>query len=252
MSKSAPTEPVSRTALAIAGAVGVGLIVFASGYGYHRDELYFLAAGQHLAWGYADQGPLTPLLARAMSELAPNSLTMLRVPSALAAAGTVQLTALMARELGGSQRAQVVAGACAAVASVVLFTGHLMSTSPFDLLCCAAASLLAVRAIRRGEDRLWLLVGVVLGVGLLNKPLPPFLAAGLVAGWVISGPRRLLRRREVWAGAAIAVVLWSPWILWQARHGWPQFDVSRSIAAGGSTSSQPWWAIVPFQVLLLS
>jgi 4-amino-4-deoxy-L-arabinose transferase-like glycosyltransferase len=69
---------------------------------------------------------------------------------------------------------------------------------------------------------------------------------------VIAGPRRLLRGPYVWLGALIALVLWLPWILWQAGHGWPQFDVSRSIAAGGSTSSQPWWAIVPYQFLLVS
>ena len=74
----------------------------------------------------------------------------------------------------------------------------------------------------------------------------------MLAGVVISGPRRLFRNPYVWSGAAIALVLWSPWILWQADHGWPQIDVSQSIAGGGSTSSEAWWAIVPFQFLLVS
>ncbi len=175
-------------------------------------------------------GPVTPLIARA----------------------TVLLTGLLARELGGSRRAEQVAAACAAVASIVLVTGHLLSTSTFDLLVWTAVSWLVVRAVRTGEDRLWLVAGVVLGVGLLNKPLPAFLAVGLLAGVAIAGPRRLLRNRHVWLGAAIALALWSPWIIWQADHGWPQIDVSRSIAAGGSASSQAWWAVVPFQFLLVS
>jgi len=236
----------------IAGAVTVVLAAFASGYGYHRDELYFVAAGQHLDWAYADQGPLTPMVARVMSEIAPSSLTVLRLPAALAAGVTVMLTGLLARELGGGRRAQLIAAACAAVASIVLVTGHWLSTSTFDLLIWTAVTWLAVRAVRTGEDRLWLVAGVVLGVGLLNKPLPAFLALGLLAGVAVAGPRRLLRNRYVWAGAVIALVLWSPWILWQQAHDWPQIDVSRSIAEGGSTSSEPWWAIVPFQLLLLS
>jgi 4-amino-4-deoxy-L-arabinose transferase-like glycosyltransferase len=246
------TVRTGRGVPAIAAAVTVVLIAFAAGYGYHRDELYFLAAGRHLAWGYADQGPLTPLLARAMTELAPDSLTVLRVPAALAAGATVLLTGLLARELGGRRRAQTIAAGCAAVAALVLFTGHQLSTSTFDLLGWTAVTWLAVRAVRTGEDRLWPVAGVVLGVGLLNKPLPAFLALGLLAGVALAGPRRLLRNPYVWAGAAIALVLWSPWIVWQAAHGWPQIDVSRAIAAGGSASSQPWWAIVPFQLLLVS
>jgi hypothetical protein len=236
----------------IAGAVTVVLVAFASGYGYHRDELYFLAAGEHLDWGYADQGPITPLFARAMSEIAADSLTVLRLPSAVAAGVTVFLTGLLAREFGGSRRAASIAAACAAVASIVLFTGHLLSTSTFDLLTWTAITWLAVRAVRTGEDRLWLVAGVVLGLGLLNKPLPAFLAVGLLAGVTLAGPRRLLRTPYVWLGAAIALALWSPWIFWQADHGWPQIDVSRSIAEGGSASSESWWAIVPFQFLLVS
>jgi 4-amino-4-deoxy-L-arabinose transferase-like glycosyltransferase len=109
-----------------------------------------------------------------------------------------------------------------------------------------------VRAVRSGDDRLWLVAGVVLGVALNNKPLPAFLALGLLAGVVIAGPRRLLRSRYVWAGAALALALWAPWLLWQADRGWPQLEISRSLAAGESTSAEPWWAVVPFQVLLVS
>jgi hypothetical protein len=103
---------VNRIVVSIAAGLSAVLVVFAGGYGYHRDELYFMAAGRHLDWAYADQGPFTPLVARAMSEIAPDSLTVLRIPSALAAGATVLLTGLLARELGGVPRAQVIAAAC--------------------------------------------------------------------------------------------------------------------------------------------
>ena len=138
------------------------------------------------------------------------------------------------------------------MSGIVLVTGHWLSTSTFDLLVWTAVTWLAVRAIRSGDDRLWLVAGLVLGVGLMNKPLPAFLVAALLAGVAIAGPRRLLRNPYVWAGGALALALWSPWIVWQAAHDWPQIDVSRSIAAGNSTSSEAWWAVVPFQVLLAS
>jgi 4-amino-4-deoxy-L-arabinose transferase-like glycosyltransferase len=234
----------------IAGAVVVLLAGFASRYGYHRDELYFLAAGQHLAWSYADQGPVTPLIARAMNALAPGSLTVLRLPSAVAAGMTVLLTGLLCCELGGARRAQLLATITAGVAVIVLFTGHTLSTTTFDLLVWTAATWLVVRTVRTGDGRLWLATGTVLGVGMLNKPLPALLATAMLIAILVVGPRALLRNRYVWLGAAIMLALASPWLGWQAIHGWPQLAVSRSIAAGNSTSSQPWWQIVPFQVLL--
>jgi 4-amino-4-deoxy-L-arabinose transferase-like glycosyltransferase len=243
---------VNRALYAVAGTVTLVLIVFSGGYGYHRDELYFVQAGKHLDWSYADQGPVTPLIARAMDTIAPDSLTVLRAPSAIAAGLTVLLTGLIAREMEGSRRAQLIAAVCAAVGVIVLFTGHLLSTSTFDLLAWTAVTWLAVRAIRTGDDRLWVAAGVVLGVGLLNKPLPAFLAVGLLIGVAIAGPRELLRNRYVWAAAVIALVIWSPWLIWQQANGWPQIDVSKSITEGGSTSSEPRWAIVPFQLLLIS
>jgi 4-amino-4-deoxy-L-arabinose transferase-like glycosyltransferase len=246
------SAPLNGWVLLIAASVAIVLIAFAAGYGYHRDELYFIVAGHHLAWGYADQGPLTPLIARAMTEIAPNSLTVLRLPSALAAGGIVLLTGMLSRELGGRARAQAIASASAAVGVIVLFTGHLLSTSTFDLLAWTAITWIVVRAIRTGNDRLWLVAGGVLGLALLNKPLPAFLALGLLAGVAIGGPRRLLRNPYVWAGAAIALLLFSPWLIWQADHGWPQIDVSNAIARGESASSEAWWALVPFQLLLIS
>src|SRR5919206_3150055 len=76
-------------------------------YGYFRDELYYLACGQHLAWGYADQPPLIALIARA-TQIFGASLFMLRLPAALAGALVVFLTGLFVRELGGRPFAIVV------------------------------------------------------------------------------------------------------------------------------------------------
>ena len=246
-------RPLSVSGLvALAAALSVVLIAFAGGYGYHRDELYFLAAGHHLAWAYADQGGLTPLIAHVMDSLSPGSLTVLRIPSALMAGATVLITGLTAFELGATRRAQLIAASCAAVASVLVVVGHLLSTSTFDLLAWSTVTWLISRIIRTGEQRLWLAAGVAAGLGLLNKPLIAFLVTGLGVGLVLAGPRRLLRSPWLWSGVLVAGLLWSPWLIWQAQHGWPQLTVSSSIASGGSASSQPRWALLPFQFLLVS
>jgi len=241
-----------RLLVVLGGLVAILLIVFASGYGYHRDELYFLVAGDHLAWGYPDQGPLTPLVAHVTNAIAPGSLTALRVPSALVAGGTVTVTGIIAFELGGARRAQLLAAGCAAVASVVLITGHLLSTTTFDLFAWTAVTWLVARAIRTGQERLWAAAGVISGLALLNKPLIGFLLFGLGVGLLVVGPRKVLRGRWPWVGLIIALVMWCPWLLWQSAHGWPQLNVSSAIAHGRSTSSQPRWAFLPFQFLLVS
>ena len=234
-----------------AGAVALALILTAGRYGYHRDELYFLQAGQHLAWGYVDQPPLTPLLARLMSTFAPESLVVLRLPSALAAGLVVLLTGLIARDLGASRGGQVLAASSMAVASLLLAVGHLLSTSTFDLLVWTGLSWLGVRALQ-GDERLWLAVGALAGIGLLNKTLVIFFLAGLLAGVLAVGPRDVLRSRFLWAGAAIAVTIWMPNLIWQARHGWPQLELSRAIAAGSSGTSEPPVLFIPYQLVLIS
>jgi hypothetical protein len=250
VSDAAAAERLARPVFGIGGLVFLVLLAGASGYGYHRDELYFLAAGRHLAWAYPDQGPLTPLIAAAMNYLAPGSLIVLRLPSALAAAGTVLLTGMLCRRLGGRPAAQSLAAGCSALSTLVLFTGHTLSTSTFDLLIWTAVTYLAVSAVRGNSPRWWIGAGLVLGIGLQNKPLPAFLAVALVAGLVLSGPRRTLREPWLWCGAGIAIAVWAPWLVWQAGHGWPQLAVSKAIAAGGSASSAPWWQLVPFQALM--
>src|SRR3954447_4953840 len=179
-------DVLARRTLVIIGALaGVLLLALTGGYGYHRDELYFLAAGHHLAWGFADQGPVTPLIARAMDAVAPGSLTVLRLPSALMTGATVLVTGLLARELGGNRRAQMIAASCAAVASVVLVVGHLLSTSTFDLLAWAVVTWLVARVIRTGDQRLWMAAGLAAGLALLNKPLIAFLLVALGVGILV-------------------------------------------------------------------
>jgi hypothetical protein len=236
---------------ALAAGVAALLLATAGGYGHHRDELYFLRAGRELAFGYVDQPPLTPLLARAMDVLLPGSLTGLRLPSVLAAALVVLLTGLIARELGGDRGAQLLAAASMAVSAVLLAVGHTLSTTALDLLAWTALSWLLVRALRDGGP-VWLATGVVAGLALQNKTLPLVLLAGVPAGVLVAGPRAALASRWPWLGAAVALVIWAPNLAWQAANGFPVVALSAAIAGGSSGSSEPWYVFLPFQLVLVS
>jgi hypothetical protein len=229
--------------------VAVVLLATSGRYGYHRDELYFLAAGHHLAWGYPDQPPLTPAIIH-LTDLLGGSLPVLRTPSALAAALTVLLTGLTTRELGGGRRAQLVAAGCSGVSAVTLVTGHFVTTTTFDVLFSVALCWLLARTIRTGDHRLLVPAGLVLGLGLMNKNLIGVLAAALVASIAITGPRRLLASRWLWLGALIAVAGGLPYVLWQAANGWPQVHMAGRISGGDDQGGRV--GFVPFQLVLVS
>ena len=218
-------------------------------YGYHRDELYFIVAGSHAAFGYPDQPPLVPLLSWAMNALAPGSLVLLRTPSALAAGATTTLAALIARELGGETRAQVIAAMCTAVSGFALAVAHLVSTTTPDLLSTTVLGWLAVRAIFRGSGPSLLAAGIVAGVGVEAKPQVGLVAAVMAATLLVVGPRAPLRSAWAVGGAIAAVVLAAPYVVWQTQHGWPQVTVAGNIAGSQEGGRAGFF---PFQLVMVS
>ncbi|MGW1707505.1 ArnT family glycosyltransferase [Streptomyces sp. NPDC002206] len=248
-----PVPPVPpplalRRIAAVSAGTGVLLLALGARYGYHRDELYYRAAGDHLAWGYDDQPPLVVLLARAETALLGDSPTALRTASAVAVALTVLLVGLIARELGGGARAQTLAALAWAVAPLTVISGHLLSTTTLDLLVWTLISWLVVRMVRTRAHRLWLMIGLVTGVGLLNKYLVVLFVVALLTGMFAAGPRTVLRTRWLPAGAALALLISLPDLLWQAAHGWPQFELARAIAQDGDQGGRA--GFLPFQLLL--
>jgi Dolichyl-phosphate-mannose-protein mannosyltransferase len=236
---------------AVAGAVVAVLVAVSWRYGYHRDELYYLQQSAHLAWGSVDSGPLVIAIARAATSCCQGALPALRLLSALAAGGTVALTALMARELGGGRFAQCFAGLCIAAAGVLFGAGHLLSTTPFDILAWTGILLLVLRILRTGNVRLWLSVGVLVGAALLNKNTVFFLLFGLGVGLLATAQRRLLWSPWVAAGAAVAGAMWAPSLAWHADHGWAMFEMSRNLRREHSGVAVG-IAFLPLQFLLMN
>lgn len=199
-------------------------------YGFHRDELYFLDCGRHLALSYVDQPIFSPLIARFSLELFGVSLTGLRLWPSLAAAGTVILGGLLAREFGGGRLSQLVGALGVATAPALLGADHILDTTPFDLLAWTALAWVVVRIGRTGETRLWVAAGVILGLGLTNKHSIAFFAVALCAGTVVSRGSAIMRNRFFAIGAGIAVLFAVPDLCWQVAHHWPTIGMTRALA----------------------
>ncbi len=201
-------------------------------YGYFRDELYYIAASRHLDLGYVDFPPFIAVITALTRWTLGDSLLALHVFPALAGAAIVVLAALMARELDGGRFAQGMAALAALVAPAFLGSQSLLTMDPFDQLFWVLALYVVLLILKRDDPRLWLLFGLVAGFGLLTKVTMLYLGLALVIGLLLTPNRRYLLSVWLWLGGLIALVLFSPYIIWQVLHGWPTLEFWRVYAAG--------------------
>jgi hypothetical protein len=219
--------------LAIAAAKLLLHVATASRYGYFGDELYFLACGDHLDWGYVDQPPLVAVVAWLVRHTLGTSLLAVRLPSALAGTALVVLTGLLARELGGGRFAMGLSAAASAVALTYVALSYLFTMNAFEPLFWTLCAFLLARIVRTGDERLWLWFGLVAGLGLQNKYSMAVYGAGLVIGLLLSHARRALARPWIWLGGAVAGLVFLPNVIWNVRHGWPFFELMRNLRESG-------------------
>jgi len=232
--------PWAWIALIAVAAVAVELAVSAR-YGYVRDELYFLSAGQHLAFGYVDQPALTPVLARLGAALTGNTLVGFRVLPALALGALVVMTAMMSGRLGAGRTGQVLAALAAATCGEYLGAMHELTTTTPDFVFWAATLLLVMRLLASQDPRWWVAIGGCAGLASEAKWNIAFLLAMLAAGFLLTDARRLLRSRYLLAGALIAAVLAAPDLIWQAAHGWPGLEVFRALQGDAGHNRLVYW-----------
>jgi 4-amino-4-deoxy-L-arabinose transferase-like glycosyltransferase len=189
-------------------------------YGWHRDELYYLASSRHLALGYVDYPPITPLLARLDQAIFPGSLPALRLLTVLAGAAIIVVAALIARELGGNRLAQILAALAVLISPMFVGANILFQTVSFDELAWAVACLLFVRLLHGADRREWLLLGLVFGVGLETKYTVIGLGVAMLVGLLSTRARWHLASRWPWLGFGIAILLLVPNLTWQVGHNW--------------------------------
>ena len=235
---SPPRLPASGRPAALGAIAGVACaklaihLPLASRYGYFRDELYFLDCGRHLDWGYVDHAPLIGLVSR-LALLLGGSLPVLRGIAALAGAGVVVLAMLMAARLGGGRFAQLLAGLAVLVAGGNLAMGSLFSMNAFEPLFWMGCAYVLIRIVQTGDSRLWLVFGLLAGLGLENKHSMIFFGAAMLLGILVTRERRELMRPWIWAGAALALLLFLPNLIWQWRHDFPTLEDLRNVKETG-------------------
>jgi len=222
-----------RWTLAILVVAVVLLHCFVNGrWGYHRDELYFIECGRHLAFGYVDHAPMVPWLAGLMCPTGECSLFALRFPSLVARALTVLLTGKLVWELGGGRFATTLAGLAVIIAPAFQRMGKILCIPVLEPVIWTACAIVLVYLIQGRSRKWWLALGVLAGIGLLTKHAMLIWGFTVFAGILLTPLRRDLRTPWPWLAGSIAALIFMPHLIWQAQNDWATLEFLRNISEG--------------------
>ncbi|MBD3165611.1 hypothetical protein GF324_03370, partial [bacterium] len=253
LSESRETPPFAGRALWIAAGVYVlarmVLHVFTA-YGVFRDEFYYLDCARHLAFGYVDQPPLSIWILRVWTLVFGDSLISIRIPPTLAHAATLLLVGRMTWRFGGGPITQVAAAVLFTTAPFIVALSSFYSMNAFDTLFWALVFYQLLRIVQEERPRDWLWLGVILGLGLLNKTSMLWLGFGLTMGMLLTPQRRWFMTPWPWTAAAIAFLLFSPYILWNMLNDWPTLEFMAG--AREKLRDTPPWSLILDQVLMFN
>ena len=227
-----------RTVLGIVLAGLAVRLVLAALVPVTQDEAYYADWGRHLQLGYLDHPPLVGWLLAGPVLLLGSSPLAVRLPAILLQAGTTLLAASLARARGG--RAAAVAMALLLQATPVFSLGATLMTPDAPLAFAWVGTLWSVERAFRRDLRWFVAGGAFLGMAALSKLTGGLLGVALLGALLVSREgRRALAGPWPWVGAALAAVLASPMLLWNAANGWPSFAYQASHGARGREFS---WA----------
>jgi len=219
--------------LAMSAVLLVLHCIFNNRYDYFRDEFDYLACARHLAFGYVDQPPLIPWLARLSLMTIGSSLRAIRFLPALFMSVTVVLTAQISRELGGRAFALICAASAAIAAPIYLNNGSMLTTNCMEPLLWTGCAYFAILAAKYDQPRYWLWFGVLAGIGMEEKYSIAVFGFGVVVGLLVTGQRRVLANKWIWIGGLAALVIFLPNLLWNIHYHWPFVELMRNIKAEG-------------------
>lgn len=242
----------SQLAWTFGAAAFLVQMAFNGRYGYFRDELYYIACSNHLAFGYVDFAPLIAWLTRAFRIVFGDSLHAIRLLPALAFGGEVALSGFIARALGAKRWAIFVACISVMLAPVIVGNGTRLAMNPLEPLFWMGCVYVVLLAVNRNEPSLLIWCGVLLGFGLLNKHSTVFFIAAMVLGLLISPQRRLLASKWFWIAAGIAFCIALPNVIWQYLHHFPTLEDLRNVKATHKNVELPPLAFLHEQMLMLN
>ncbi|PYT66078.1 MAG: hypothetical protein DMG42_30375 [Acidobacteria bacterium] len=224
----------------------------ATRYGYFRDALYYLACADHLAFGYVDQPPLFPFIAWIARHTLGTSLPALICWPALAGAARILLVAAFACELGAKRYGVALAAALAATPAVWWVIDHQFAMNAFEAVLWTGCAYAVLRMIKTQNAKLWLAFGAISGLGVENKYSIAIFAFALLLGLLLTRERKLLFTPWLFAGGAVAVLIFLPNLIWNIQHHWPFLELMHNIRVTGKEIAYPPGAYIGQQIVMMN
>ena len=200
------------------------------GYGIFRDEFYYLACADHLALGYVDHPPLSIYLLKLHTSLFGDSMLSIRLLPAFCSALTIWFTGRMCQKMGGGKMATLIT-CFFAFSPGSLVMSSFVSMNSIELLSWTLAAYVIIEIINTGEKKYWIILGVILGLGLLNKIGVLFLGAGIFVGLLFTPMRRWLSTPWPYVAGLIAFLLFVPYIVWNIQHDMAHLEFIRNASS---------------------
>ena len=221
---SGSSESFERSLLILVAFALLALLIHmlvSTNYGLHRDAYLYLAEADHLAWGYVSIPPFTPFAIHLWEIIFGHSVFAVRLLPAVIGAVSILVIGQIVRELGG--RAWALGLACLAylVSPAFLRSNALLQPVAFDSLFWLLGTWAMVRLLRTGEPKWWLALGIIFGIGFLNKYSIVFPAFAFVIALSLTKQRKLFASRWLLYGVIAGLLIILPNLLWQYAHRWP-------------------------------
>jgi hypothetical protein len=257
------TENVARpntagkTDLLILAALSTGLLFYLmltsalSSYGYFIDEFYYIACSKRLAFGYVDHPPFSIVMLAMTRWILGESMLALRFLPALAIAGTVFITGMMARRLGGTRVAMVTAAIATIAVPVYLVMGSFYSMNALEILTWTSILYIIIKLVQEDNPKYWLAIGLLMGIGLETKHTMVLCAIALLLGILLTTTRRLLWNRWFVWGVLSCFLLLLPNLIWQYVHGFPSLEFYRNAMISKNIPKGP-LSVVRDQILFIN
>ena len=204
--------------------------LYFTSYGIFRDELYYLACANRPAFGYVDQPPLSIWVLAAWKFFLGDSLFVIRLLPAFVSSATIFFLGLFKFRLGGGISAVIIAMVTFMLSPIFLGMTTIYSMNVFDFFFWILAAYIFLQISESTNSNLWYTLGIVIGLGLLNKTSMLWLGAGVFIGTLFTPLREELKTKYPYIAAGIALLIFSPYIIWNLTHDLAHLEFMRNAA----------------------